>query len=171
MPKRVYNTRLHFGTETQWLLDRVVETVEEYEEMGFVMTLRQVYYQLVRKALIPNDKHEYNRLKDDIQNAQGDYEGKKDELKRARTAESVAEQQVFLSQLDTASLPHKPIRPILWINATVGGIVALLLALSYGFVADFYDHRFKTVEQAEKYLELPVLGSVHNLGREIIVRK
>ncbi len=64
MSKRVYNTRLHFGTETQWLLDQVVETVEEYEEMGFVMTLRQVYYQLVRKALIPNDKHEYNRLKD-----------------------------------------------------------------------------------------------------------
>ena len=114
---------------------------------------------------------EYSRLKDDIQNAERDYEAKQDELRRAQTAESVAEQQVFLSQLDTASLPHKPIRPILWMNATVGAIVALLLALGYAFVADYYDHRFKTVEQAERYLDLPVLGSVQNLGRGIIVRR
>ncbi|MCK4850273.1 MAG: hypothetical protein KAT11_02925 [Phycisphaerae bacterium] len=113
----------------------------------------------------------YSRLKDDIQHAQGDYEAKKDELKRAQTAESVAEEQVFLSQLDTASLPDKPIRPILWINTTVGALVALLLALAYAFIADYFDHRFKTVEQAEKYLDLPVLGSVQNLGRGIIVRK
>ena len=114
---------------------------------------------------------EYRRLQDEIQNARGDYEAKKDQLKRAKTAESVAEQQVFLSQLDTASLPDKPVRPILWINTAVAAVVALLLALAYGFVADYYDHRFKTVEQAEKYLDLPVLASVQNLGHRIIVRR
>lgn len=114
---------------------------------------------------------EYRRLTDDIQNAQGDYEGKKDELKRAQTAESVAKQQVFLTQLDSALLPDQPIRPILWINTAVGAFVALLLALGYAFTADYYDHRFKTVEQVEEYLDLPVLGSVQNLGRGIIVRK
>ncbi len=117
-------------------------------------------------------KHvEHTRLLDNKESARKEYLSKKDELKRAQTAESVAEQQVFLSQLDTASLPYKPIRPILWINATVGAIAALLLALGYAFVADYYDHRFKTVEQAERYLDLPVLGSVQNLGRKIIVRK
>lgn len=113
----------------------------------------------------------WTRLERERQHAEQDYKTKDGELSKAKTAESVAKQQVFLSQLDSASLPDKPIRPIFWINATVGGIVALLLALGYGFVADFYDHRFKTVEQAEQYLQLPVLGSVQNLGRGIIVRE
>ena len=45
------------------------------------------------------------------------------------------------------------------------------MAVGYGFLADYYDHRFKNVEQAERILDLPVLGSVGNLGRRIIVRR
>ncbi len=101
------------------------------------------------------------------------YKAKKNEYAKAKTAESVAKKQVSLTQLDTASTPNvdEPVRPILWINTAVSAVVALLLAVGYAFIADYYDHRFKTVEQIEDYLDLPVLGSVQNLGRGIIVRK
>jgi len=114
---------------------------------------------------------EYDRLQEAVKSSREEYLTKKDELKRAQTAESLAEKKVFLAQLDTASLPDRPIRPVLWINATVGVIVGLLLAIGYSFMADYYDHRFKTVEQAEQFLDLPVLGSVRDLGRRIIVRR
>ena len=111
------------------------------------------------------------RLQDEAGTAKEEYKAKKTELYRAQTAESVAQRKVFLTQFDKASLPDRPIRPVLWVNTLVGAIVALLFAIGYGFVADYLDHRFKTVEQAEHYLDLPVLGSVRNLGRRIIVRQ
>jgi capsular polysaccharide biosynthesis protein len=111
------------------------------------------------------------RLQDDVVTAKDEYKAKKAELDQAQTAESVAEQKVFLTQFDTALLPDSPVRPILWVNTLVGAIVALLFATGYCFVADYLDHRFKTVEQAEQYLDLPVLGSVSDLGRRIISRR
>ncbi|NIA06714.1 MAG: hypothetical protein GWP14_03600 [Actinobacteria bacterium] len=110
-------------------------------------------------------------LNDEADTAKAEYDAKKAELKSAQTAESMAKQKVFLTQFDTALLPDSPVRPILWVNTLVGAIVALLFALGYCFVADYLDHRFKTVEQAEQYLDLPVLGSVGDLGRRIISRR
>ena len=57
------------------------------------------------------------------------------------------------------------------VNIFVGVIVGLLFSVAYCFTADYLDHRFKTVEQAEQYLDLPVLGSVGDLGRRIISRR
>ena len=114
---------------------------------------------------------EYSRLLEERTSAQDEYTAKKDERDKAKSAESAAGKKVFLFQIDTASLPYKPVRPVLWINTLVGAMVALLLAIGYCFVGDYLDHRFKTVEQAEQYLDLPVLGSVKDLGRRIIVRR
>ena len=111
------------------------------------------------------------RMQDDVATAKEEYKAKKAELDKALTAESVAAQRVFLTQFDTALLPDGPVRPILWVNTLVGAIVAMLFAMAYCFVADYLDHRFKTVEQAEQYLDLPVLGSVSDLGRRIISRR
>lgn len=114
---------------------------------------------------------QYTRLQDEITSAQEEYLLKKAEFQKAKTAETVAEKRIFVTQLDQASLPDRAVRPVLWINAIIGIAVGALLAVGYGFLADYYDHRFKNVEQAERILDLPVLGSVGNLGRRIIVRQ
>ena len=36
--------------------------VEEYQEMGYTLTLRQLYYQLVSRDIIPNKQNEYDKL-------------------------------------------------------------------------------------------------------------
>ena len=36
--------------------------IEEYQAQGYVLTLRQLYYQLVSRDIIPNQQKEYNKL-------------------------------------------------------------------------------------------------------------
>ena len=129
-----------------------------YRDQEYMKTLSGKYVQ-------------YTRLQDEITSAREEYLLKKAQFQKAKTAETVAEKRIFVTQLDQASLPDQAVRPILWINAIIGIAVGGLLAVGYGFLADYYDHRFKNVEQAERILDLPVLGSVGNLGRRIIVRR
>ena len=50
-------------TETNMnILEHAIDTVERYQAMGYVITLRQLYYQLVAKNVIPNKEREYKRL-------------------------------------------------------------------------------------------------------------
>ena len=50
------------NTETQRLLGEITEILLEYFEMGYRLTLRQLYYQLVAADLIPNSVKSYNRI-------------------------------------------------------------------------------------------------------------
>lgn len=51
-----------FRGKNQLLLDKVIAIVEEYQNAGYRMTLRQLYYQLVARDIIPNKLAEYSRL-------------------------------------------------------------------------------------------------------------
>ena len=43
-------------------LDHINEIIEEYNEQGLTLTLRQLYYQLVSRDVIPNKQSEYSKL-------------------------------------------------------------------------------------------------------------
>ena len=43
-------------------LDTINEILEEYREDGYVLTLRQLFYQLVSRDIIPNQQNEYSKL-------------------------------------------------------------------------------------------------------------
>ncbi len=44
------------------IIEQANEIIEEYAQQGFDLTLRQLYYQFVARALIPNKQSEYSRL-------------------------------------------------------------------------------------------------------------
>ncbi len=48
--------------KTKPLLKTIVSVVESYKQQGLRLTLRQLYYQLVSKDLIPNKEAEYKRV-------------------------------------------------------------------------------------------------------------
>lgn len=51
------------------ILMAIIEICEEYQKIGYTLTLRQMYYQLVSKDLIPNHDKVYkklSKLKDDV---------------------------------------------------------------------------------------------------------
>lgn len=43
-------------------LDIINNIIEEYQEDGYVLTLRQLYYQLVTRDIVPNKQSEYSKL-------------------------------------------------------------------------------------------------------------
>ena len=44
------------------LLEKIKTILNEYSEQGIKVTLRQLYYQLVSRDIIPNKSNEYNKL-------------------------------------------------------------------------------------------------------------
>lgn len=61
MPKICYVPK-RFSRSSQAIIEQAWSIIEEYAAQGFDLTLRQLYYQFVARALIPNKDSEYKRL-------------------------------------------------------------------------------------------------------------
>jgi len=68
MPKIAYTTK-NFRDATLALIRQANAIIAEYQSAGFSLTLRQLYYQMVARAIIPNRQQEYKRLGQIINNA------------------------------------------------------------------------------------------------------
>ena len=67
MAKKRYMTRA-YQKETRVRLDRIVKITEEYIKMGQRLSVRQLYYQLVARNVIPNNLSSYKSAKELIKN-------------------------------------------------------------------------------------------------------
>ena len=54
--------------KSEFLIARINEILAQYEEMGYKLTLRQLYYQLVSRDIIPNSMREYNKIGNVVNN-------------------------------------------------------------------------------------------------------
>ena len=61
MPRIEYVAK-RFGAASKAVIDRVNIIIGEYAAQGFTLTLRQAYYALVSRGLLPNKQKEYKRL-------------------------------------------------------------------------------------------------------------
>lgn len=61
MPLITYITK-RFARSTEAIIDQANGIIAEYQEAGYSLTLRQLYYQFVARDLIPNTMQSYNRL-------------------------------------------------------------------------------------------------------------
>ncbi len=68
MPKIQYIEK-KFTESTLDIINKANEIIEEYQEDGLDLTLRQLYYQFVSRDLLPNKQSEYKRLGTIISNA------------------------------------------------------------------------------------------------------
>lgn len=57
-----------FTPDTWGVIEQAQGIIEEYEALGFSLTLRQAYYQFVSRDLIPNNLRSYKRLGNIINN-------------------------------------------------------------------------------------------------------
>ena len=60
--KEAYSESLHLSTTNISRLNEINTIVEEYHAQGYKLTLRQLYYQLVSRDIIPNKPEEYSKL-------------------------------------------------------------------------------------------------------------
>jgi hypothetical protein len=61
MPKICYQP-IHFSAASLAVIDAANSILQEYVVRGLIVTLRQLYYQFVARALLPNRQSEYKRL-------------------------------------------------------------------------------------------------------------
>lgn len=60
--KKAFRENLHLGKANIKRLEEVNKIIEKYHQQGYKLTLRQLYYQLVSKNIIPNKVNEYGKL-------------------------------------------------------------------------------------------------------------
>lgn len=68
MPKIVYIQK-KFRAATLRAIEQANAIIEEYQAAGYSLALRQLYYQMVARVLIPNQQREYKRLGQIIKDA------------------------------------------------------------------------------------------------------
>jgi len=68
VPKIEYETK-NFRAETLGIIGQAEVIIEQYQAQGFSLTLRQLYYQFVARALIPNTEKSYTKLGNIISDA------------------------------------------------------------------------------------------------------
>lgn len=61
MPHIAYINK-QFRKDTLAIIEMANQIIQEYQEQGFTLTLRQLYYQFVARALIENTERSYKRL-------------------------------------------------------------------------------------------------------------
>jgi hypothetical protein len=62
MAKICYREELHLSSKNVERLEEINIIIEEYAAQDYKLTLRQLYYQLVSRDIIPNKKSEYAKL-------------------------------------------------------------------------------------------------------------
>lgn len=68
MPKICYIEK-RFNKSSAVVINQANEIIEEYAAQGFILTLRQLYYQFVARGLIANNQKSYKRLGGIVNNA------------------------------------------------------------------------------------------------------
>lgn len=60
--KIAYDDKLRLNNRNKARLSEINQILEDYRRQGYRLTLRQLYYQLVSKNIIPNEDGEYKKL-------------------------------------------------------------------------------------------------------------
>lgn len=68
--------------------------------------------------------------------------------------------------LDAASLPTAPSSPNKMLNVVISVILGGIVALGVVFVKEFFNNKFKTADELERYLNVKVLASVPGTVKE-----
>lgn len=80
------------------------------------------------------------------------------EEKNATLADT--ELRVDVTKLDTPVVPAQPYKPSTKVNTLAAGVLGLILGCLLAFAFEFLDDTIKTTEEVQRYLSLPVLGSI-----------
>lgn len=98
------------------------------------------------------------------QNALSILEAKLENVHLLKTHDSTGE---TIRIIDRAIPPTSASRKKLFILFAVGTIVAIAFGIGMAFISEYLDDSLKTVEEAENYLNLPVLGIMPKVTRKL----
>ncbi len=140
-------------------------------EMQIAMNKQLIETRTAEQSQLHKKFVDYTRLKNDFQVAQQHLDGLVKEKMSAMTNGLQANQVATIRKMDEASMPDKnhPASPQPVLYTIVAFLGSLLLAIMLAFFFNRFDHTMHSSFDAERYLGLPVLGSVKKRGRGLVV--
>jgi len=112
-------------------------------------------------ADLAEKEKEHNRLMREIQAKENIYTLLQNRREEAAAAESLKEEGITTVKiLDPAVPPQSPIRPNKVMNIVLGCVAGLIAGIGMASLFEYFDHSFKSVDDVERFLTLPVLGSI-----------
>jgi hypothetical protein len=123
MPKICYQ-EFNFRPAALALITKCNEIIAEYQADGFVLTLRQLYYQLVSRDIIPNKQQEYKRVGSIVNDARLagmiDWDALEDRTRNVRSISHWESPESIISavaeQYRIDKWAEQKIRPEVWIE-------------------------------------------------------
>lgn len=106
----------------------------------------------------------HNILKRNVEMNQRLYDAILSSIKEADLTQSLDVSNIRI--LERAVLPKSPIGPNKKQNIIIGIIIGLMLGVAYSFSWEFLDRSIKTEEDAQKYLNVPVLGIIPKVSKK-----
>ena len=100
----------------------------------------------------------YNALKREVEVSKNMYEGLLHNLKEAALSPESTPAEIRI--VDLAKPPHSAIRPRSVLNLGLGMLAGLLIGVATAVLKERIDESFKSPEEVEQYLNLPLLASV-----------
>jgi polysaccharide biosynthesis transport protein len=136
--------------------DSISEIVTQYEN---------------RLEELPKKEIQLARLERAVRVAENIYLTLLESYQEARISEAMELGDIRI--VDAALIPDNPIKPRKLLNLAIGGVLGLMLGIMLVFFMEFLDHSFKSREDVEQYLQLPVLGTIPyaEFNREVRKRK
>lgn len=110
---------------------------------------------------LPQEETEYLRLAREVRNNEERYNLLFRKYQEAQLAEAERVQFAFIDS--PALVPTTPIRPNKRLNLSIGLVVGFLLGVTAVLIMENLDTSIDTIEDVEKYLELPVLAVVPHI--------
>ncbi|MDI7247877.1 MAG: GNVR domain-containing protein [Bacillota bacterium] len=80
-----------------------------------------------------------------------------------RITEAMKVSDVYV--VDRATVPDTPVKPRKPLNTAIAAFLGLFVAVGMAFVMEYMDTSFRTQDEVERLLDLPVLGVVPDIGR------
>jgi uncharacterized protein involved in exopolysaccharide biosynthesis len=112
----------------------------------------------------------YQQLQNEMDLARKEYAQAASDLASAVANQQQEAEGITISIIENAELPdpQHPAYPQPLLYTLIAAVVGLLLAVAYAFLADHFDHTLNSIEDSERYLGLPVVGSLPRCGSRLV---
>jgi uncharacterized protein involved in exopolysaccharide biosynthesis len=116
----------------------------------------------IRSAVEERSAYEYKRQQ--YQLAKDAYVNVRNQLEQARLADAVTGSRQRLRILDEPSVPLSPYKPDRLRIIIAGLLAGMLLGVATAVTLDYFDHTIKNPNDVERFLNVPMLGSIPKVG-------
>ncbi|MGA2026520.1 MAG: GNVR domain-containing protein [Syntrophobacteraceae bacterium] len=116
----------------------------------------------IRSAI--EERSAYESKRQQYQLAKDAYVNVSNQMEQARLADAVTGSKQRLRILDEPSAPLSPIKPDRLAIIIAGFFAGLLLGVATAATLDYFDHTIKKPKDIERFLNVPMLGSIPKVG-------